>query len=38
VAAMAVFKQFVRSAQREFVKGEHLKNPASERFKGYTDK
>lgn len=41
VEAMSVFKRFVTTAQRDFVRGEHLANPTSKagkKFKGYKDK
>ena len=35
---MSVFKQFVKTAQQEFVTREQNKNPASKSYKGYADK
>jgi hypothetical protein len=35
VQAMAVFKEFVATAQREFVAAERTKNPAAAEFAGY---
>jgi hypothetical protein len=38
VEAMAVFKAFVSTAQREFVAQERAKNPAATQFRGYANK
>ncbi|KAL4441531.1 hypothetical protein ABPG77_002035 [Micractinium sp. CCAP 211/92] len=37
VESMAVFKQFVSTAQREFVAAEKRKNPAAAEFRGYSN-